>query len=123
MAKSNNGKKNNPKEITLNYIKTPSYRTYHVDGTFGSLTPRGNLYCEFYIDRNVTPQTAVHELSKNGILSGTPKKTTGKKGFVREIECGIIMNMETAYNLKIWLDDKIKTYREEMKLFEKERKK
>jgi hypothetical protein len=123
MAKSNNRKKNYPKEITFHYIKTPSYRSYHVDGVFGSLTPRGNLYCEFFIDRNVTPQTAVHELSKDGHLSGTPKKTTGKEGFVREIECGIIMDIDTVYNFREWLDDKIEKYKKDIKLFEKERKK
>ncbi len=119
MAKSKKQKRKTPKEITFNYIKIPSYRSYHVDGVFGALTPRGNLYCEFFIDRNVTPQTAVHELSGEGILSGKPKKTTGKKGFVREIECGIIMDIDTAYTLKVWLDDKIKSYKETIKLDQK----
>jgi hypothetical protein len=111
MAKSNNGKKNDPKEITFNYIKIPSYRSYHVDGVFGALTPKGYLYCEFFIDRNVTPQTAVHELSKDGFLSGKPKRTTGKKGFIREIECGLIMDINAASSLREWLDNKIEEYK------------
>lgn len=111
MASPENGKKKvakkaakkTPKEVTFHYTKTPSYRSYHVSGVYGSLTPNGNLYCELFIDRNATPQTAVHELSEDGYLSGKPKKTIGKKGFIREIECGIIFDINTALSMKIGL--------------------
>ena len=35
------------KDIQIHYIKTSSYRTYHVDGAYGGLTPNGNIYCRF----------------------------------------------------------------------------
>lgn len=68
MAKS---KKNSLKNIQIHYIKTPSYRTYHVDGAYGGLTPSGKIYCEFYVGRNVTPQSIIYGIDKNGRL-GTP---------------------------------------------------
>jgi hypothetical protein len=130
MASPNNGKKKvakktakkSPKEITFNYIKIPSYRTYHVDGIFGGLTPRGKIYCELFIDRNPTPQTAVHELSEDGYLSGTPKEQTGKGGVIREIECGIIFDIDTAKTFKEWLDSRIKQYNKNLKLSKKGKK-
>ena len=130
MASPNNGKKKvskkaakkSPKEITFHYIKTPSYRSYHVDGVYGCLTPKGNLYCEFFIDRSATPQTAVHELSEDGYLSGKPKKTIGKKGFIREIECGIMLDIDTALSLKNWLEGKIREYEKTSKSFKKGKK-
>lgn len=110
------------KELTFNYVKTPSYRTYHVDGIYGGLTPNGNVYCELFIDRNVTPQTVVHELDENGKLSGVPKKKTGKTGYIREIECGIIMDIEAALTMKEWLGDKIDQYQKTLKSLNKIKK-
>lgn len=118
MVSPNNGKKKVAKkmvkkvanELTIHYVKTPAYRSYHVDGIFGGLTPRGKIYCELFIDRNPTPKTAVHTLSKEGYLSGTPKETTGLDGVVREVECGMIFDIETATTFKNWLDDKINQY-------------
>ncbi len=111
------------KKITFHYDKTPSYRSYHVDGIFGGLTPRGKIYCELFIDRNPTPQTSVHELSKDGVLSGIPIKKTGKDGIIREVECGMIFDIDTATTFKEWLESKIKQYKEEnLKLSNKGRK-
>lgn len=95
------------KVVKINYIKTPSYRSYHADGAYGGVTPKGNIYCEFFIDRNVTPQVVEHALSSDGII-GAVKKTYGKEGIVRQIECGISMDIATAISFRDWLDDKIK---------------
>jgi len=86
------------KDIQIHYIKTPSYRTYHVDGAYGGLTPNGNIYCEFFVERSITPQSITYGIDERGRL-GKPKKRTGKQGFVREIECGISINIRTALAL------------------------
>ena len=39
-----------------------------------------------------------------------PNSREGKKGIVREIESGLVMDIETAKVLKNWLDQKIKLY-------------
>lgn len=107
------------KDIQIHYIKTSSYRTYHVDGAYGGLTPNGNIYCEFFVERNVTPQSITYGIDKTGRL-GKLKKKTGKKGLVREIECGISISIRTAFALKNWLEDKIKDYEKNAKLFKEE---
>ncbi len=109
-------KRDLPEEILIHYIKTPSYRTYHVDGAYGGITPNGNIYCEFFIDRNVTPQSILYNINEKGGL-GKPKKVTGKKGIVREIECGISIDIRTARLLKNWLEDRIKEYETTVKPF------
>ncbi len=95
-------------EITVNYKKSDSYRSYHADGFFGGLTPRGYLYMEPFIDRRVTPKTMVHKIIDGSIDSGTVKESL--EGTIREIECGIIMDFETARTLRDWLEGKIKEY-------------
>jgi hypothetical protein len=112
-------KNNSPKEILIHYIKTPSYRTYHVDGAYGGLTTKGNIYCEFFVERNVTPQSVLYSVDENGRL-GKLKRKTGKEGFVREIECGISLDIKTARALRTWLEEKLKEYDTNIELFKEE---
>lgn len=109
MAKAKSKKSTLPKEINIHYIKTSSYRTYHVDGAYGGLTPKGDLYCEFFVERQVTPQSVVHEVENDGRL-GKMKKKIGEDGFIRQIECGISLDINTATALKGWLEEKIHEY-------------
>lgn len=104
-------KKSLSNKMTVNYLKIKNYRTYHVDGIFGGLTPTGNLYIELFVQRSVTPQTAEHEITKDGILGKEiPGTRTGKKGLIREIESGLVMNIEVAKILRNWIDDKLNQY-------------
>jgi hypothetical protein len=101
-------------EITLHYLKTPDYRSFHVDGVFGGPTPKGNIYIEFFIERAVTPQKVVHEVTEKGLL-GKELSREGKIGIIREIEAGAIMDLATAEVLRDWLDSKIRSLKEQLK--------
>jgi hypothetical protein len=96
-----------PKTVDVNYIKTAGYRSYYVDGIFGGVTPTLMIYMELFLQRQVTPQIIEHEVGPEGRL-GKELKRVGKQGIVREIEAGIVMNLETAKILRNWLDDRIK---------------
>ena len=122
MTKRVDTKKELPENIEIHYIKTPSYRTYHVDGVYGGLTPKGDLYCELYTERNATPQLAVHEITEEGRLGNVIKKE-GRSGIIREIECGISLDVSTAYALKEWLERKIEDYEKNKELINKGEKK
>lgn len=108
---SANGKKQLPKSIPVHYIKTSNYRSYHADGVFGGLTPNKKIYMEFFLQRQVTPQMIEYKVTDKGEL-GEEVKREGKEGFVREIEAGIIMDLEVAKVVRDWLDDKIKMFDE-----------
>ncbi|MFV1976189.1 MAG: hypothetical protein ACC651_10605 [Candidatus Scalindua sp.] len=122
MGKSKKSKKKPPEKIIFHYKKTPSFRSYHADGIYGGLTPRGKVYCEFFIDHNPTPQTATHELSESGYISGKPTEKIVKEGVIRQIECGIIFDIETAITFKEWLNDKINQYDKTIKPLKKGKK-
>ena len=100
-------KKQLPKSIPVHYIKTNNYRSYHADGVFGGLTPNKKVYMEFFLQRQVTPKIIEYSVTKGEL--GAEVKREGKEGFVREIEAGIIMDIDVARVLRDWLDDKIKT--------------
>ena len=99
----------NNNEVDFHYLKMPGYRTYHVDGFFGGLTPRGTLYMELFVERAVTPQLVRHKIADDGTL-GEEVKREGKSGVVREVECGIALDINAAKSCRDWLDDKIKEH-------------
>ena len=104
-APRSSGSKPKP-SLEFHFLKTQSYRTYHVDGAFGGVTPRGGLYVEFYIERLATPKLIVQELNSDGTL-GEMVSSDGKKGIIREIECGIALDLGGAKALNEWLSNKI----------------
>lgn len=99
-------KKTKP-EIELHYLKTNSYRSFHVDGVFGGITPRGNIYMELFLERSPTPKKTIHKLNDDGLL-GKEVSREGKTGLIREIEAGLVLDLATAEIVNDWLAKKIK---------------
>lgn len=93
-------------EIDFHYLKTNSYRSYHIDGFFGGWTPPGNLYIELFLERAPTPTMVRHKIKDTGDV-GDEIIREGKSGFIREIECGLVMDIKAAKVLRTWLDQKI----------------
>lgn len=105
---SSKTKKSLPKSVDMHYLKTNNYRTYHVDGIFGGLTPDGNkLYIELFVQRVVTPTKVKHAINQDGTLGKEIGKREGKSGIIREIESGIIMDINVVRTFKKWLEEKI----------------
>jgi hypothetical protein len=109
MKKKTTKANNAPSEIVFHYIKTSNYRSYHVDGFYGGLTPKGNLYAELFIERKATPQKEIYKIKANK-FGPTPDEKEGKEGFIREIEAGLVMDYQTMLALKKWLDERIIEY-------------
>lgn len=95
-----------PEEIEVHYLKTSNYRTYHVDGAFGGLTPSGMLYMELFVQRAPTPKKIIYKLSEDGSL-GDELGREGKIGIIREVESGLVMDVRAAESLVEWLSRKI----------------
>jgi hypothetical protein len=95
-----------PEELTFHYLKTSSYRTFHVDGAYGGLCPNGNIYMELFVERMPTPKQETFVLNPDGKL-GPELNREGKQGMIREIESGIVMDVITAIRLRDWLSEKI----------------
>jgi hypothetical protein len=103
-----------PKVIDVHYLKTSGYRSYHVDGVIGGPTANGKLYIELFLERGVTPQIIQHKVTPEGAL-GEKINEIGKKGIIREIESGLIMDIVVAKSLRDWLNEKIEVYEKFMK--------
>ena len=104
---SSKAKKTLLETVDIHYIKTNNYRTYHVDGIFGGLTPDAKkIYIELFVQRSVTPKRIQYEVKGNRIGKEIGSRE-GLDGLVREIESGIVMDVEVAKVLRDWLDKNI----------------
>ncbi|MEO5931161.1 MAG: hypothetical protein ABIR47_14610 [Candidatus Kapaibacterium sp.] len=94
--------------IDFHFIKTSGYRTYYVDGAFGGITPKGKVYVELFLERPATPQRITYEVSDEKGMEEIARE--GKEGAVREIGCGLMMDIRAAVALRDWLDIRIDEY-------------
>jgi hypothetical protein len=100
-----------PKQIEVHYLKTPNYRSYHVDGVLGGITPAGTLYIELFLQRWPTPKSILHEVNDDGTL-GKELGRDSKTGLIREVEAGLTMDLAAAEVIHGWLGEKIKLLKE-----------
>lgn len=103
--KKKSAEKGKKQTMDVHYLKTGSYRTFHVDGLFGGITPSGKIYTELYIQRYPTPKIITHEI-KDSVM-GDEINRVGKEGIIREIEAGMVMDVEIAKIFRDWLSKKI----------------
>lgn len=98
------------KSIKFDYIKTNSYRNYHVDGLFGGLTPNGYIHMDLFVERNPIPNWVEQDLQELGIPGKEIKRNITTEGIIRQIECGLIVDIKTAVAIRDWLNNKINDF-------------
>lgn len=86
------------KTITFHQIKSPSFSSLFSDGAIGSITPSGYAYLAFYVERSAIPKELIHKVDDDGNV-GAIVNGSGKKGVVRELQTGIILDRESLENL------------------------
>ena len=79
-----------------------------MDGAIGGLTPRGSVHMAIYSEKSAIPREQEFHVSDQGQL-GKLQETVSREGIIRELEVDVIMDLESARNLKTWLDENIKT--------------
>lgn len=97
-----------PKSIRLNYIKSQFFRVVHTDGAIGGITPHLEIHMDCWSQRGAIPQETVHEVLLDGTLGKEirPERKT-REGIVREVEVGLVFNVEVAKELIKWLQNKV----------------
>lgn len=93
-------------EIDFDYIKSPFFRTVHVDGVFGGISPGARyLNLALFSERRAIPTKTVHGIGQDGTLSAElVEKREGRLGVVRELEVNLAIDLPTAIALRQWLD-------------------
>lgn len=108
-----------PTDLTFHFIKTQDYRTIHVDGAWGGLSPQGEyIHMAVYSERYPVPQQLKHKVDQDGRV-GKEIGRLGREGVIRDVHADLVFDIKTAETIRTWLDTKIKNY----KKIEKELKK
>jgi hypothetical protein len=103
--------------VAFDYIKNGAFRTIHVDGAIGSVSPRGDIQVCLYSERSAIPKRITHELKEDGSLGGVVG-TESRDAIIRELDVNLILPFAVAVELHAWLGDRI----EEAKIREREKK-
>lgn len=94
-----------PTKVQFHFLKSPLYRTIHVDGAFGGVTPRGLLNLLLFSERFPIPDVTLHAVTaEGGIGPELLDDRQSRSGVVRELEVGAVMTLGAARALREWLD-------------------
>lgn len=93
-------------KITFKYVYPEDLRDLYVNGLFGGVTPRKEIYAHLYSERHPIPKKVVHSVENNGTLG--PEEEIEKGGdVVRFVQTSIIMDLQTAISFRDWLNGRI----------------
>ncbi|QKZ13986.1 hypothetical protein [Spirosoma sp. KUDC1026] len=103
-----------PNKVDIHFIKSGDFRTAYINGVFGGFTPRGQLNIDFFSERIPIPTKISYVANQQDQDKVEMKEVDreGKNGAVREFHFGVIMDMDTAREMRAWLDDKLRQYDE-----------
>lgn len=96
------------RRVRFDYLKSALFRVIHADGVVGGLTPRLDVHMDFWSERFPIPKQVVHALTSEGTLGEEIRsERTTCEAIVREVEAGVVLDLETAKALRDWLTERI----------------
>ena len=101
----NNIKHQAPKTIKFHYKKNSDFKTYLATGVYGGITSSLMIDANFYIERPPIPKVVEHQVEGDKIGKEIDKDSLD--GAVREVNVGLVIDINMARALRQWLDDKI----------------
>ena len=97
-----------PSSITLHYIKSNYFRVVHADGAIGGFTPRGEVFFSIYSERAPLPDVTVQAVENGQLGNEILEQRKGSEGILRELEVGVVMDLNVAKSFHAWLEERIK---------------
>lgn len=99
---------NRSDSIDFHYIKGKDFRSIHVDGAIGGLTNKGFMHIALFAERAPIPQKTTFRVTSDGMLGDEiVSERVSKEGVIREMQVDLIMNEDTARDLRNWLDQRL----------------
>jgi hypothetical protein len=91
------------RKIRFHYLKSQLFRSMHVDGAIGGLSPNGqNIHISVYSEQLPLPTVVINEIDPDGKLGGEIKRIA-RDGVVREVEADLVLSLDSARALMEWL--------------------
>jgi hypothetical protein len=88
------------REIKVRFEKTPTYAVVPASGAWLSMTPSGDILCEFYIEASPTPNEIKYEVDESGKIEEKERSFTAwnekGRGFLRLSQVGVVIPRDAA---------------------------
>ena len=94
-------------EINFKYFKSNFYRIVHANGVLGGVSRRGEIHISLYSERPGFPDNAKLTIPQSG--AAMPEQVAGGEIYIREIEVDAVVDLETAKQIRAWLDTQIQS--------------
>ncbi len=92
-----------PVKLHFNYTKSNYFRVVHSDGVIGNITPKSDIFVGFFNERAALPDKVSFEVMPDGSLGKETERITTSEGIFREVEVGVVMDLELAKTMVVWL--------------------
>jgi hypothetical protein len=96
--------------LVLKYLFEEDYNPKYVNGGYGGINPKGEIVLNFYLERSALPTSQTFKINDGKLeseITEERKPSDHKNSFVRYIQNGIVLNLQSAKEIKSWLEDKI----------------
>ena len=96
-------------QIKFKYKFPEDYNPVYINGAYGGINSQGEIIANFYYERIPVPKALTHLINDNGSLGVTKEYEPEdlSSSLVRYIQNGVVMNIETAKQLRDWLSSQI----------------
>jgi hypothetical protein len=95
-------------KVRFDYIKSSHFKVIHVNGVYGGNTAHGEIMMSVWNERYAIPKQVAYELRGDGQLGEEiPEDRVTRDAIVREVEASLVMSIETAKQVRDWLDEKV----------------
>jgi hypothetical protein len=92
-----------PKSVRYDYIKSQHFRVMFADGFHGGLTPHGKIHMAVFNERRPIARSEGYRVTDQGAI-GELEYRIERGAIIREVEASILMDLDKAVALRLWLD-------------------
>lgn len=104
------------KRVEYNYIFPDDYNPLYVNGAFGGISPQGEITCNFFMDRLPLPKSETYSVDEKGVIRDRVQEKSEEQNYqvVRYVQSGVIMNLDCAKRVNVWLTQQIEAIEKAM---------
>lgn len=104
ISKASGGANERPSDLEYHYTSSGDARSHHINGVFGGITTRGEVYASFFAEFTPLPTSARYSIDKDGRLGDEiPGSRVSPGGVNREVQTSVFMSADVARSIGQWL--------------------
>ena len=95
------------KNVVFRYNKPENYNLVYVNGVYGGITPKGEIFCNFFYEHGVMPKEQIFEITEDGKMGQEVKGDEEQLIIDRDLKAGLIFKPADAELIAKWILDNV----------------